>query len=290
MNRSRVTPSVDVVVAVESLRSVGALRRSPWSRCPSPCRPAQKNPRPRAFGPSAPPGIGAGKTRTMGGERAGERIGRDARAKSPSTPPATRFVRFREQIPVAAQSAGPANARRPGAGSRPRRRREPGCRTRCTDLRSRREGPSATQEAEPSLRDRRARSWRRWSSSSNASASCGCGRSAPVPGRHRRLTTVPFGDHCKRGGRAEPLARDRIPAGAGSGRVSARQALIPTGRDEHDGKESNDREEDLRDSREEDEEHGDRGRRSTEGAGAPLGRGREGSADGVQRVGRRSRE
>ena len=129
-------------------------------------------------------------------------------------------------------------------------------------------GPSATQEAEPSLRDRRARSWRRWSSSSsNASASCGRGRSAPVPGRRRRLTTVPFGDHCKRGGRAEPLARDRIPAGAGSARVSARQALIPTGRDEHDGKEKQRQGRATRDSREEDEEHGDRGRRSTEGCG-----------------------
>ena len=87
------------------------------------------------------------------------------------------------------------------------------------------------------------------------------------PGRHRRLTTVPFGDHCKRRGRAEPLARDRIPAGAGSARVSARQALIPTGRDEHDGKEKQRQGRATRDSREEDEEHGDRGRRSTEGCG-----------------------
>ena len=98
LEQTHVTPSVDVVVGVstgaasgeislmsgyrptpssESLRSVGACAAGG-------CQEAQSleplpfavpagtgEPPPWAFGPSAPPGIGAGKTRTMGGERQG---------------------------------------------------------------------------------------------------------------------------------------------------------------------------------------------------------------------------
>ena len=45
------------------------------SRCPSPCRPGTGEPRPRTFGASAPPGVGAGRARTTG--RGGERQGRE---------------------------------------------------------------------------------------------------------------------------------------------------------------------------------------------------------------------
>ena len=247
LEQIQVTPSVDVVVAVEIASVRRGLRR--W-RQPGGAVPGAAALR-RAGRHRRTPALGLrsqrasrnrrGKDTDHGRGAAGERIGRDARAKSPSTPPATRFVRFREQIPVAAQSAGPANARRPGgrfptttpAGGR---LPDPGARTSGhagkgpSAIRSGAipEGPAAPSRGAGGRRRRRRRT---------QSASCGRGRSAPVPGRHRRLTTVPFGDHCKRGGRAEPLARNRIPAGAGSARVSARQALIPTGRDEHDGKE-----------------------------------------------------
>ena len=268
------------------------MRRSPLSRCPSPCRPAQKNPRPRPSVPARLPESARERARTTERGAAEERIDRDARAKSPNTPPAT-HVRtlfankspLRRRAPVPPTRAGQGPVPDHDAGGSPAA--GPGARTSGHAGK----GPSATQEAEPSLRDRRARSWRRWSSSSsNASASCGRGRSAPVPGRHRRLTTVPFGDHCKRGGRAEPLARDRIPAGAGSARVSARQALIPTGRDEHDGKEKQRQGRARETAGRRTKNTGTEDGEAPRVRGAPLGRGREGSADGVQRDSRRSGE
>ena len=77
LEQIQVTPSVDVVVAVESLRSVGACAAGGCQEAqsleplPFAVPAGTEEPPPWAFGPSAPPGIGAGKTRTMGGERQG---------------------------------------------------------------------------------------------------------------------------------------------------------------------------------------------------------------------------
>ena len=77
LEQIHMTPSVDVVVAVESLRSVGACAAGGCQEAqsleplPFVVPAGTEEPPPWAFGPSAPPGIGAGKTRTMGGERQG---------------------------------------------------------------------------------------------------------------------------------------------------------------------------------------------------------------------------
>ena len=172
-------------------------RRRPWSRCPSPCRPAQENPRPRPSVPARLPESARERARTTGRGAAGERIGRDARAKSPSSPPATRSYAFANKSPF--------------------RRRAPVPPTRAG------QGPVPDHAAGGSL----------------------------TAGPRRTGSPVTRG-------RAEPLARDRIPAGAGPrasrrGRRSFRRVgMNTTGRRATTGKST-------RGSREEDEEHEDRG-------------------------------
>ena len=178
----------------------------PWSRCPSPCRPAQKNPRPRPSVPRASRNR-RGKDTDHGRGAAGERIGRETPGlRNPSTPPATRSYAFANESPVAAQSTGPGNARRPGAGSRPRRRPEAGCWTPRTDLRPCREVPLRHPGSGVIPEDRRARSWCR-SSSTPASASCGTRAKCAGPGSVVGIADVD--DEHKRstpGERALPLA------------------------------------------------------------------------------------
>ena len=76
-----------------------ARRRRPWSRCPSPCRPAQENPALGLRSHRASPESARERARTTERGAAEERIDRDARAKSPTPRRPHTFVRFREQNP-----------------------------------------------------------------------------------------------------------------------------------------------------------------------------------------------